>query len=416
MSPPLYIALRFIAQRKRSIFVSLLGITCGVALFICTQAQTEGFEKFYIQTVLGTKGAILVQDRFQERYSENFGLTKDGLVSVEGEKPRRYLEGISNPEQMMRSIREFSDVLACAPVLEDNVTIATNDFSHELARALGIDLDPQLQTTDLRKQIVSGDLGEFRAQPRGVLVGSILAAHLRVNVGDNISIAATAGEPLTFRVCGTVQTGDNLLDERRVYIHRRAAQALLGKPGAASYIIVKMSDPDRAPQLATQLEEVLQHQARSWQERAQGNLQVFHALRVSAAVTVAAIIALAGFGIFNVLTLMILDKLREIAILRSMGYRRRDISAIFFWQGLVVAALGSIFGCGLGAALTYFVSRIPVRVRGFFSTDHFVMEWTWRHYAAGIVIAFVATLVASFFPSRRAARLAPVAVLRGSSQ
>ena len=69
MSPSLHIALRFISQRKRSIFVSLLGITCGVALFICTQAQTQGFEKFYIQTVLGTKGAVLVADRFQERYS-----------------------------------------------------------------------------------------------------------------------------------------------------------------------------------------------------------------------------------------------------------------------------------------------------------------------------------------------------------
>ena len=416
MSPALHIALRFISQRKRSIFVSLLGITCGVALFICTQAQTQGFEKFYIQTVLGTKGAVLVADRFQERYSGGFGLSNDGVVSVEGVQPRRYEEGISNPDQMMRAIREFSNVIACTPVLEDNVTITTNDFSHELSRLLGIDLDSELVATDLKKQLTAGDLGDFRTQPRGVLLGSILANNLRVKVGDTISIAATTGEPLPFRVSGIVQTGDNLLDERRAYVHRRTAENLLGKPGTASYIIVKMRDPERAPQLADRLEEVLGHRARSWQERAAGNLQIFRALRVSAAVTVAAIIALAGFGIFNVLTLMILDKMHDIAILRSMGYRRNDISAIFLWQGLIVAALGSIFGCGLGALLTYLISRIPVRVRGFFSTDHFVMEWTWRHYLAGIVIAFLAVLVASFFPSRRAARLAPVAVLRGSGQ
>jgi lipoprotein-releasing system permease protein len=416
MSPPLHIALRFIRHRKRSIFVSLLGITCGVALFICTQAQTQGFEKFYIQTVLGTKGAVLVADRFQERYSADFGLTRDGVVSVEGERPRRYGEGITNPDQMIRVIREFSDVIACTPVLEDNVTITTNDFSHELARILGIDLDSVLVATDFRKQLISGDLGNFRTQPQGVLLGSLLASSLRTNIGDNISIVSATGEIRSFRVCGIVQTGDNLLDERRAYVHRRAAQSLLGKPGAASYIIVKMRDPERAPQLADHLENLLQHRARSWQERAAGNLQIFRALRISAAVTVAAIIALAGFGIFNVLTLMILDKMHDIAILRSIGYRRNDISAIFLWQGLVVAALGSIFGCGLGALLTYVISRIPVRVRGFFSTDHFVMEWTWRHYAAGIVIAFIAVLVASFFPSRRAARLAPVAVLRGAGQ
>ena len=274
---------------------------------------------------------------------------------------------------MMRAIREFSNVIACTPVLEDNVTITTNDFSHELSRLLGIDLDSELVATDLKKQLTAGDLGDFRTQPRGVLLGSILANNLRVKVGDTISIAATTGEPLPFRVSGIVQTGDNLLDERRAYVHRRAAENLLGKPGAASYIIVKMRDPERAPQLADRLEEVLGHRARSWQERAAGNLQIFRALRVSAAVTVAAIIALAGFGIFNVLTLMILDKMHDIAILRSMGYRRNDISAIFLWQGLVVAALGSIFGCGLGALLTYLISRIPVRVRGFFSTDH--LSW-----------------------------------------
>ncbi len=145
-----------------------------------------------------------------------------------------------------------------------------------------------------------------------------------------------------------MQTGDNILDERRAYIHLGVAQSLLDKPSAISYILVKMRDPERAPQLAARLETLLQHRARSWQERAHGNLQIFRAVRISAGITVSAIIMLAGFGIFNVLTLMIIDKVREIAILRSMGYQRRDISAIFLWQGFLVAAAGSVLGCALG--------------------------------------------------------------------
>ena len=414
MSPSLLIALRFITQRKRSILVSLVGITFGVALFICTQAQTQGFEKFYIATVLGTKGAVLVQDRFQTRYSGDLGQS-DGVVNIENEKPRKFEAGILDPERTMRTIQEFSSVMACAPVLEENATVLT-DFRSELSRVLGIDLEAQLLATDLRKHMIAGDLGDFRTRSDGVLLGSILAANTRVNVGDMISIAATSGETRTFHVCGIVQTGDNLIDERRVYIHLRVAQSLLNKPAAISYIVVRMRDPERAPQLAAHLEELLQHRARSWQERAQGNLQIFRAVRISAAITVSAIITLAGFGIFNVLTLMILDKMREIAILRSMGYQRRDISAIFLWQGLVVAAMGSILGCGLGALLTYTVSKIPMRIRGFFATDHFIMSWSWRHYVAGIVVAFVAVLLASYFPSRRAARMVPVSVLRGAGQ
>jgi lipoprotein-releasing system permease protein len=411
MSPPLHIALRFITRRKRSILVSLIGITFGVALFICTQAQTEGFEKFYIATVLGTKGAVLVQDQVQTRYSGDLGQS-DGMINIENEKPRKLKPGILDPERMMRTIREFSSAVACAPVLEENATVLT-DFRTELSRVLGIDLEAQLLATDLRKHLTAGDLGDFRTHSDGVLLGSLLATNMKVNVGEMISIMSSGGEARPFHVCGIVQTGDNLIDERRVYIHLRAAQSLLNKPAAVSYIVVKMRDPDRAPQLAAHLEALLQHRARSWQERAQGNLQIFRALRISAAITVSAIITLAGFGIFNVLTLMILDKMREIAILRSMGYPRRDISAIFLWQGLVVAVVGSVLGCGLGALLTYGVSRIPMRIRGFFATDQFVIYWSWRHYVAGIVVAFIAVLLASYFPSRRAARMAPVSILRG---
>jgi lipoprotein-releasing system permease protein len=107
---------------------------------------------------------------------------------------------------------------------------------------------------------------------------------------------------------------------------------------------------------------------------------------------------------------------REIAILRSMGYRRGDISAIFLWQGLLVAVIGSTFGCGLGALLTWGVSRIPIKMRGFFATEHFLVSWSWYHYLAAVAIAFGGVFLASYFPARRAAKLAPVTILRGSGQ
>src|ERR1700677_2478439 len=160
MSPPLYIALRFIRHRQRSILISLAGIALGVAFFICTQAQTEGFEQFYIQTVLGTSGAVLVQDRFQTRYTGFLDGKTNDIVSVSGQKPRKFYDGVTDPEHVMRAIREFSDVLACAPVLEDNASIVT-DFRSEVCRVLGIDVPLQLEATDLRKHLIQGDLGTF---------------------------------------------------------------------------------------------------------------------------------------------------------------------------------------------------------------------------------------------------------------
>src|SRR5438045_9548735 len=101
---------------------------------------------------------------------------------------------------------------------------------------------------------------------------------------------------------------------------------------------------------------------------------------MSVAITVSLIILLAGFGIFNVLTMSVLAKIKEIAILRSMGYRRIDISSIFLWQGALIAAAGSLLGCLLGALLTWSVSHIPIRIRGWRYTNYVLVIWAGRHF------------------------------------
>ena len=136
---------------------------------------------------------------------------------------------------------------------------------------------------------------------------------------------------------------------------------------------------------------------------------------MSVAITVSLIILLAGFGIFNVLTMSVLAKIKEIAILRSMGYRRIDISAIFLWQGALIAVAGSVVGCLLGGLMTWGVSHIPIRIRGLLYADHFLVTWEWRHYFWATLLAVIAVFIASYVPARRAAELPPVVTLRGSS-
>jgi lipoprotein-releasing system permease protein len=415
MEPPLYIAVRFLCRRTRSLLLSVSGVVLGVAFFICTQAQTQGFEKFFIETTLGTSGAIVISDRFQQRYAGSMIDSSGGMVSLSGRQSRKYYEGITDAYRVMAVIRQFSSVAACAPVVMGNATARTS-FKSEVIRLQGIDLPLHLEATSLRSQVVSGNMDDFKLKPQGILLGQPLADKLEVKVGDNIYLMGPDGENRTFNVSGLFLTGINVIDETRAYVHRGAAHSLLRKPYATSTIIVKMRAPERAPEMARRLEDLLKHRARSWQERERGNLQIFQTIRLSAAVTVSTIILLAGFGIFNILTMMVLDKVKDIAILRSMGYTRGDISAIFLWQGVLVAAAGSALGCAMGAAMTWGISMIPVKVRGFFRVDHFVVDWNTGHYFQAVLIAFVAVLIASYFPARRASRLAPVAILRGSGQ
>ena len=413
MRPALHIGLRFTVSRKRALIFSLLGVISGVAFFICTQAQTQGFQEYFIKTILGTSGAIVISDRFQERYT-NFTTATEGKM-LGGQQRRKYYEGITDAAEIMRVARQFSNVIACAPVVIGNVS-AQGDFQTEVVNLQGIDLDQQLRATALGDQIIAGKIEDYRIRPDGLILGSLLADKLQVKVGDGLTLIGNGAERKAMTVSAIFRSGNNIIDERRGYVTTRLAQSLLEKPSLVSQIIVTLRDPDRAPQLANHFEELFGHRSRSWQEREAGMLQLFSVLRISAGITVSLIILLAGVLIFNTLTMTVLDKAREIAILRSMGYRRLDITVIFVFQGFLIALLGSLLGAGLGALITYGLSQIPVKVRGVVYTDHFIVAWSPEHYYYAALIAFVAVLTASYFPARRAANLAPVDILRGSGQ
>ncbi|MBV9618233.1 MAG: ABC transporter permease [Verrucomicrobia bacterium] len=411
MNAPLYVALRFATHRKRALLLSLMGVVFGVGIFVCTQAQTQGFSQFFIDSTIGSNGALVLRSRFQPRYG---GMVVSAKTPGGAPVRRNYFEGVGNVSEIMRVSRQFSNVVSCSPVLRGTIS-ARAEFENATVELFGIDPSSHLRTTDLAKQIIDGRFDDFRNNTSSVIIGNRLAEQLEAGCGDSIQLLSPGGEYSRFTVAAIARSGISAIDSTRIYAHARVAQRLLKKPYQASMIIYKLRDPESAPELAVRFEDLFQHTAQSWQEREESTLQLFIMLRLSAAVTVSLMILLAGFGIFNVLTMSVLSKVREIAILRSMGYRRVDISAIFLWQGALIAAVGSFLGCGLGALLTWGVSHIPIHIRGLLYTNYFLVNWDWRHYFWATLLAIISVFFASYVPAQRAAHLQPVDTLRGSS-
>ena len=411
MTPTLYIALRFLTHRKRALLLSLSGVVFGVAIFICTQAQTQGFSSYFINSTIGSNGALVVRSRFRPRYEPLMVSAKDSKGEV---KRRQYFEGITNASEIMRVSRQFPNVVSCSPVLRGTVS-ARAGFENATVDLFGIDPALHAQTTDILQKLIAGNYDDFRNNTSSLILGSRLAEDLlQVGVGDTVQLLAPNGEYWRFTVAAIARAGIGSIDASRVYCHARVAQALLQQPSGASIIIYKLRDPDRAPALAQHFETLFQHGATSWQDREESTLQLFLTLRMSVAITTSLIILLAGFGIFNVLTMSVLSKIKEIAILRSMGYRRADISAIFLWQGAAIGTGGALIGCLLGALMTWGVSHIPIRLRGLLYTNYFLVTWDWRHYVFATFLALLAVFIASYVPARRAAELPPVTTIRGS--
>ena len=357
------------AHRKRAFLLSLSGVVFGVAIFICSQAQTEGFAKNFINSTLGSNGALVMRSRLPPTHRRICPSRRSATRAHRGVG-----EGIDDAAEIMRVSRQFSNVVACSPVLRGSLS-ARSGFENATIDLFGIDPAAHLQTTDLAQQLIGGSFDDFRNNPMSVIVGSRLADALGLNVGDNVQLLSPSGEYWRFTVAAIARSGVGAIDPARIYAHRKVAQNVLRKAFPATMIIYKLRDPNRAPALAEHFQTLFQHEAQSWQDREEGNLQLFMTLRISAAITVSLIILLAGFGIFNVLTMTVLAKVKEIAILRSMGYRRGDISAIFFWQGALIAVVGcDPRVCILGALMTWGVSQIPdpssrVALRESFSGD-----------------------------------------------
>lgn len=404
------IAWRFLLAKKRAMIMSLAGITFGVAFFIVAQAQTSGFEAFFIKSIWGTNGALKVQDRFQANVTS---MTAGDDFNIGLREGQSYVEGIEHPDQIMKAVRAFSEVAGASEVLRGRAD-AKSGFRSDECEVYGIRITDYLAVSNLGQQIRYGSIRGFETDPQAILIGTKMAERLNADVNSYI-LLRHIGESRRFRVAGLFETGVEDYDKHRVFVNLTVARDLLDEPNKSSFIQVSLYDNNRADIVAAQMQEALQHDVRPWQKSEKTWLEVFRALRISSGITMSVIILVAALGMFNTLAIIVMERRREIAILRSMGYTRRDIVDIFVAQGMIVLLAGILFGCLMAVGINLVIESLPIRIRGLFSTDHFIVAWSLWHYVAACLVSFFVVYVASYIPARRAAKIEPGEIIRGAS-
>ncbi|MBP9913945.1 MAG: ABC transporter permease, partial [Opitutaceae bacterium] len=242
-----------------------------------------------------------------------------------------------------------------------------------------------------------------------------MAQRMQLEVGDTYQLEVS-GQVRRYRVTAIYETGVSDIDRVRVYLNMGEARSLLKKPTGATFLQVNLINKDRAEEDARHMTYTLQHLTKSWQQREKPWLEVFRALGISSAITVSVFTLIAGLAMFNTLAMIVMEKTKEIAILRSMGYTREDISRIFLWQATIVLTIGCVLGMLIGAIATFCVSKIPLNITGIFQTSTFRVNSEPWHYIAAVLTAVLMVMLASLVPARRAARLEPGDVIRGTAQ
>ncbi len=416
-----FIGLRYLKAKRRQraistiTFISIAGVAVGVMALIVVMAVMSGFEFDLRSKILGTNAHIWVL-----RYGER---------------------GIEDPSAALNVVRQVPGVTAASPFTYNEVLLtAAGRTAGAVLR--GMDLASAVQATDFRKTLKNAAPDLVAAMnsphpafpPDGLVLGSLLASSLGVSVGSPLNVLLPLGGDLSplgviprmrqFTVVGIFQTGFAEFDSKLAMIAIPSAQQLFRMGSAVTGIEVRVRDIYQAPQIAREIQSRLRfpYFTRTWMEL---NRNFFSALRVERMVMfiiLTMIVLVAAFGIVSTLIMLVMQKQREIAILKSMGSSGKSIMGIFVLQGVIIGAAGTLLGLLAGLLIAHNLDPIVAAIEWLFHFKAFPQDVylldklpsriLWPDVLAITLTAFLVSFLATILPSRQAARVDPVVALR----
>lgn len=408
------IAAAQLAYRRRQTIVSTLGVALGVGFFVATSALMSGSEKDMVQRLLDNAPHITVKDEFRTAAPQPVFLAfPKGAVMLSNTKPREYLRGIKNHGAKVEELSQQPGVIAEAALTGTAIVrYASKDVSAGIA---GIDPEKERFLTTIESDMQEGSLMRLKTASQGIVIGHGMSERLGLGMDDLATVVSPAGIVRRMKVVGIFHTGNLLFDEGQAYMLLKDAQVLLDKPFIANRIRIKIADPDIAEDLAAQLESRWGYRTESWQEVNRDILGLFVIRNIITYSIVGAIMAVAAFGIFNIISTVVMEKRRDIAILMSMGFRAADIQWIFLVQGIFVGVIGMVLGWGIGLVLLEMLSTVEITVPGMMDTQNLPLERGLFQFGVGGLFALISAIAAAWIPARKASQVRPVDIIRGAA-
>jgi lipoprotein-releasing system permease protein len=401
-------------RRRRQTLVSVSGVALGVAFFIAIAALMRGFQTYFVNQIIDVAPHITVKDETRLPADQAAVLAyPGGAVAVHGVKPTDRIRGIRAAGDKLAMLEAMEGV-AAAPVLQGQALLryGARDVSAVIS---GIEPSRHVRISNIEKDMTAGRLDDLRATANGLIIGEALAQRLGVQLGDTITAVSPAGVSLSMKIVGLFRTGIQNVDQSYGFALLKVQQVLQNRPNVVNQILVRLADVTRAEPLARQIEARFGDRSESWEEQNRNILTVFVIQNAIMYSVTGAILLVAAFGIYNIISTVVFEKIRDIAILKSLGFTEGDIQLLFLVQGMIAGLLGAIVGCLLGAVMIEALAQVRFGVDTPAGQDRFILARDWRVYAVASLFAILAAGVAAVIPARRASRLDPVQVVRGAA-
>ncbi|MGB3460736.1 MAG: ABC transporter permease [Rhodanobacter lindaniclasticus] len=392
------IATRFLREGRAQTALIMIGVAVGVSVIVFLSALIGGLQDNIIERTLGTQAHVKVEapDEVNRVLPPTGGAVQ---LVLEDKRPQR-LRSIINWQQVRDTLDALPEVTAVSPLVS-GPAFARRGNTLESVALMGIDEARYQKIIPIRNDIVAG---HFRVGAGDAVIGSRLARDLGLRVGDKLRLDAGQGRDSVVNVAGIFELGVRELDSRYVYLDMKQAQSLLGLPGAATVIDVTVKDIFAADAVAQRITRLTGQKAESWM---QTNAQLMNALKSQSLSTrmISLFVAVSvAFGIASVLSVSVVQRTREIGILRAMGATRAQMLRVFLLQGALFGLAGSVVGGSAGYGLVELFNAYGPRL--------FQIPVSPLLLLGATILATVTGVISAAVPARRAARLDPVVAIR----
>lgn len=408
------VALSLLIARWKQTLVAAIGVTISITMFITVLSFMSGLNDMLDGLITNRTAHIRIykEIKISETQPANYVNSK-GHNFVSSIKPKNELLGINNSKTIIASLQKDKRVLGVAPKI--NAQVFYNIGAVDLTGAIfGIDPVEENRLFHFSDYVTSGDYIDLKNIPNSIILGKGVATKMMVNIGDVIQVTTSKGEIVALRVVGIFQSGIQEFDNVQSYCSLTTTQKLVGKP--SNYITdiqVKLKDILWAPEVAKEYRKVYELNAVDIQS-ANSQFETGSSVRtlISYAVGIT-LLLVAGFGIYNILNMMIYEKMDSIAILKAVGFSGNDVNKIFLSIALSIGIFGGLMGLLMGFSLSSIIDQIPFNTESLPTIKTYPINYNPRFYLIGGTFAIITTYFAGFFPSRKASGIDPVIIIRG---
>jgi lipoprotein-releasing system permease protein len=403
-------------SRKKQTIIATLGVTFGIGMFILMVSFMTGVNILLEETMLSATPHIRIYYDVKAEKTSIIDEMNQGELFFNVThhiRPKEEKVNIKNAFQIVENLRREKDVLGVSPQLTSQVFYNFGSIQIN-GTLLGVQIFEEDKLFELKSKLQSGRLENLLSSHNGILMGDGLARKLNMKVGDKVTISTPKGALKLMQVVGTFKYGIGAIDDFRSYANISTVQKILQKdPGYITDISLKLNDYYQAKDVAKIYQKRYNYKCEDW-ETANATILFSFTLRniITYAVSITLLIV-AGFGIYNIMNMTIYEKMKDIAILKAMGFAGKDVMGVFMIQALSIGTMGALSGVSLGYLLSLWVDNVPFNSGGFLAVDTFPVNYDPTYYIIGIVFGILTTAFAGFLPSIRASKIDPVKILRG---